>query len=308
MKRNKYRLEEFIITEYDKFLFTWESHIAIGAQRSGNCFIIGDILVIDHWDHEEAGYLILEFHEQLMKVPVWNKTRYYCLSSSLRDVNKRQKLSNYFNLQQVKEDKISIGPVKIPEPGIFRLGQYKIIVEENSNVSWQTYEGFNKTIGGRCVTESGILFIGSKEYELYESQSKKEWHSRLKLLPQWDKTFAWGHRRVLQSCHQEKEIKKLSSFVWNSEDIKICKTNNIRFSKSQEHQKDRSTKILSLNFDSLKMSWYHFAKWKEWWARLSPLLIDGLLVGLDIFLFFMGKIAYWSRRIIEYFRKHRKKK
>jgi len=307
MKKNKYRLEEFIITEYDKFLFTWEMHIAIGAQRSGNCFIIGDILVIGHWNHEEAGYLILEFHEQLMKLPVWNKTRYYCLSSSLRDVNTGQKLSNYFNRQQVKEDKISIGPVKIPESGIFRLGRYKIIVEENSNVSYQTYEGLNKTIGGRCVTESGILFIGSKEYDLYESQSKKEWISRLKLLSQWDKTFAWSHWRVLQSCQQGKELKKSSLFIWNSEDMKICITNNIPLSKSQKHKKESSTKILSLNFERLKMSWYHFAKWKEWWARLSPLLTDGLLVGLRIFLFFMEKIAHWSRRIKEYFRKYSKK-
>lgn len=135
-----------------------------------------------------------------MKLPVWNKTRYYCLISVLRDVNTGQRLSNYFKYRRINEDKISIGTVNIHEPGIFRLGRYKIIVEKNSNVSWQIYEGLNKIVGGQCFTESGILFIGSQEYDLFESQNKREWFSRLKLLPQWDKTFAWSHREVLRSC------------------------------------------------------------------------------------------------------------
>jgi hypothetical protein len=307
MEKSKYRLDEFIITEYDRFLLTWEAHIAIGAQRSGNGFIIGDILVIGHWNHEEAGYLKLEFNEKMMKLPVWNRTRYYCLSSSLRDVNTGQKLSDYFNRQQVNKDKISIGPVKIPEPGIFRLGRYRIIVEENSKISWQTYEGLNKTIGGPCVTESGILFIGSKKNDLYESRSKKEWFSKLKLLPQWDKTFAWSHWRVLRSCRPGKELNKSRSFIWNSVDAKIRITNNMALSKRQEHKKERSIKILPSNFERLKMSWYQAVKWKEWWDRLSPLLIDGLLVGLRIFLFIIEKIAHWLRKIEEYFREHSKK-
>jgi len=307
MKKNKFRLEKFIITEYDKFFITWEAHIAIGAQRSGNCFIIGDILVIGPWNHEDAGYLMLEYHEQLMKLPAWNKTRYYCFSSSLRNVKTGQKLLNCFNLQQVKESKTSIGPLKIPEPGIFRLGQYKIVVEENNNVSWHAYGGLNKTIGGRCFIESGILFTWSKEYDRYESQSKKEWLGRLRLMPQWDKTFAWGHGKVLQSCHQEKELKKSRLFIRNSENMKIGITKNIPFSKSQKYKKERRTKILSLNFERLKLSWYNFPKWKEWRVRLLPLLIDAFLIGLRVFFFFMERIVYWSRRIIEYFHKRSKK-
>lgn len=72
----KYRLGEFIIIEHSRVFLTWVTHIALGDQRSGKCFIIGNILVIGPWDHEEAGYLKLEFHEHLMKLPPWNKTRY----------------------------------------------------------------------------------------------------------------------------------------------------------------------------------------------------------------------------------------
>ncbi|MDI6688335.1 MAG: hypothetical protein QME06_08975, partial [Desulfobacterales bacterium] len=295
------------LTEHDKFLFTWEINTGLGAQRSGSCFILGDILVIGSWNHEEAGYLKLEFHEQLMKLPVWNRTRYYCLISVLRDVNTGQRLSNCFKYRQINEDKINIGHVNIHEPGTFRLGRYKIIVEKNSSVSWQIYEGLNKIVGRQCFTESGILFIGSKEYDLFESQNKKEWFSRLKLLPQWDKTFAWSHRGVLRSCRQGQEPKKLRSAILKSDDVNTCITDNIPLLESQEHKKEGGTKILSSGFGRLKMSWYHFAKWKEWWVRLTPLLIAGLLFGWRTFSLFIGKTMRWSRKIKEYFHKYIKK-
>ena len=91
----KYRLGEFIIIEHRGVLLTWVTHIALGAQRSGRCFIFGNILVIGPWDREEAGYLILEFHEHLMKLPAWNKTSYYCFASSLRKVGTEQIIKIY---------------------------------------------------------------------------------------------------------------------------------------------------------------------------------------------------------------------
>ncbi|MCJ7773385.1 MAG: hypothetical protein MUP22_09665 [Desulfobacterales bacterium] len=300
MKKNKYRLEEYIITEYGRFLYTWEMHIALGVQRGGNCFTIGNILVFEPCNHEEAGYLKLEFHEHLMKLPVWDKTLYYCMSYSLQDVNTGQKLSNYFNRQIVNKGKITIGPVKIDEPCLYRLGRYKIIFDENNKVSWQTYGAPNKTIGGQCITESYILFIGRKDYDSYESQNKREWLSRQRLLPKWDKTFAWSHWKVLHRCRQRKEIKKSSPFIWKSEGMNIHRTNPMPLSKSQEP----ITKFQPSSFEHPKMLRHYFAGWKEWWNHLSPLLTDSLLIGFRIFISFMEKIAHWFRKIKEYFRKY----
>jgi len=307
MKKNKYRLKNFIITAYDKFYFTWETHLAIGAKRSGNCYIIGDILLIDRCDREEAGYLILEFHEQLMKLPVWNRTRYFCFGSNLRNVKTDKRFLNYLKLKQAKEDNISTGNHKILKPGIFQLGQYKIMVEENENLSWQTYEESNKILVGRCITESGILFIGPKLYDRYESQTKKEWSDKLRLMPQWDQTFAWSHWKVLQNCHQEKEPEKSSSIARSPKNMRIGITKNIPFSKEKRPKKESCTNFLSLNLDRLKISNYHFPKWKEVWDRLLPLVIDAFLIGFHFFLLFMKRTVYWSSRIIEHFRKYRKK-
>ena len=56
-----YRLGEYRISEYENGLLRWETHSNFGAQRSGKCFILGNVLIMGNWSHEETGYLKLEF-------------------------------------------------------------------------------------------------------------------------------------------------------------------------------------------------------------------------------------------------------
>jgi hypothetical protein len=300
----KYRLGEFIIIEHSGVLLTCVTHIALGAQRSGRCFIVGNILVIGPWDREEAGHLKLEFHEHLMKLPAWNKTRYYCFASSLRKVGTEQRLTSYLT-EQLSIDKIGMEAVNITVPSTFRLDRYKITVGENSIISWQTIGELNRTIGGRCFTESGILFIGPKENELDEGQSRKIFFNELKLLQQWDKTFAWGHYGSLRICKEAKPRKSYKS-IWKPEYVKTCIPNNMAFLQSQEFRKERSSELKVSVFDSLKMAWHRIVEWKVW-GRLTSLIIAGIFFGLRIFMFIIEKIAFLSHRIIEHFRKHRSK-
>ena len=300
----KYRLGEFIIIEHRGVLLTWVTHIALGAQRSGRCFIIGNILVIEPWDREEAGYLKLEFHEHLMKLPAWNKTRYYCFASSLRKVGTEQSLKSYL-IEQLSIDKIGMGAVKITVPSTFRLGRYKIIVSENSLISWQTIGELNKTIAGTCFTESGILFIGPKEGELDEGQSRKYFFNGLKQLPQWDKTFAWGHYGYLR-IYKEPKPRKSYAAIWKPECVETCITKKIPFSQRQEFRKERVSELKASGFKWLRMAWHRIVEWKVW-GRLTPLIKAGIFVGFRIFMFVVGEIAYLSRSITEHFREHRKK-
>ncbi len=300
----KYRLGEFIIIEHSGVLLTCVTHIALGAQRSGRCFNVGNILVIGPWDREEAGHLKLEFHEHLIKLPAWNKTRYYCFASSLRKVGTEQSLASYLT-EQLSIDKIGMESVNITVPSTFRLGRYKITVGENSIISWQTIGELNRTIGGRCFTESGILFIGPKEDELDEGQSRKIFFNELKLLPQWDKTFAWGHYGSLRICKESKPRKSYKS-IWKPEYVKTCITNNMPFLQSQEFRKERSSELKVSVFEWLKIAWHRVVEWKVW-GRLTSLIIAGIFFGLRIFMFIIEKIAFLSHRIIERFRKHRSK-
>jgi len=300
----KYRLGELIIKEHSGVLLTWVTHIALGAQRSGRCFIVGNILLMGPLDREEAGFLKLEFHELLMKLPPWDKTRFYCFASSLRKVGTEQSLESYFT-EQLYIDKIGMESVNITAPSTFRLDRYKITVGENSIISWQTLGQLNRTIGGKCFTESGILFIGPKENGLDEGQNRKIFFNELKLLPQWDKTFVWGHYRSLRIC-EESEPRKSYKAIWKPEYVKTCITNNMPFLQSQEFRKERSSELKVSVFEWLKMAWHRIVEWKVW-GRLTSLIIVGIFFGLRIFMFIVEKIAFLSHRIIERFRKHRSK-
>jgi len=143
----------------------------------------------------------------------------------------------------------------------------------------------NKIKGGLCVIESGILFISSHNNEVYESQSKKEWITKLRLLPKWDKTFAWGPWNILQACDQEKETKKSGPSTWDS-----------------GRRGERISKQLPL-----QTSLYDIAKLKVLWNRSSPLIINWLQFGGRIFLYFLKKIVSWAYKIRDCFLKRIKK-
>lgn len=302
MNEIKYKLGEFIIIEHSGVLLTWVTHIALGAQRSGRCFIVGNILLIGPLDREAAGFLKLEFNEHLMKLPPWDKTRYYCFASSLRKVGTEQSLESYLT-EQLSIDKIGMESANITAPGTFRLDRYKINVGENSITSWQTIGELNRTIGGRCFTESGILFIGPKENELDEAQSRKNFLNELKLLPKWDKTFAWGNYGSLRICEESKPRKSYKA-IWKPEYMKTYVTNNRPFLHRQESRKERNSALKVLVFDWLKTTWHRIVDWKVW-GRLAGLIIAGTFFGFRLFMFIIEKLLFLSQRIIELFRKHR---
>ena len=298
----KYRLGDFIIIEHSGVLLTWVTHIALGAQRSGRCFIVGNILLIGSLDLEEPGFLKLEFHEHLMKLPPWDKTRYYCFASSLRKVGTEQSLARYLR-GHLAIDKIGTGSINITEPGTYRLGRYKITIDENSLISWQTIGELNRTISGKCFTESGIIFIGPQENELDEGQSRKIFFNELKLLPEWDKTFAWGHYGSLRVC-KESRTRKSYKAIWKPEYMKTYITNNMPFLHRQEFRKERDSELKVSSTDSLKTARHRIIDWKVW-SRIVNLIMTGTIYGLRILMFIIDKIIFLSQRIIERFRKHR---
>lgn len=182
----KYRLDEYIIVERAGVFLTWVSHIAIGAQLTGRCSIFGNILVIGPQEHEEAGFLKLEFDEQLRKLPAWTKTTYYCLASSIRKIGTGQSLAHELKIHP-HILKIDVVDRDIKGPGSFRLGRYRIIIDGNNIIAWQSIGELNRTIGGKCAIESGVLFLGQNEIESDDAQSRRGFFSCQKLLPQWIK-------------------------------------------------------------------------------------------------------------------------
>jgi len=163
----------------------------------------------------------------------------------------------------------------------------------------------NRTISGKCFTESGILFIGLKENELDEGQSRKNFFNELKLLPQWDKTFAWGHYGSLRICENSRP-KKSYKAIWKPEYMKTHLNKNRPFLHRQKFRKEIGSEIKVSLIDSLKTAWQRIVDWKIW-GRLANLIIVSTIYGFHLLIFTIKKIVSLSQRIIGRFHKHRSK-
>jgi hypothetical protein len=300
----RYRLGEYVIIEHGGNLLTWVSHTAIGAQLSGRCFIIGNILLIGPKDHEEAGFLKLEFNEQLMKLPPWVKTTFYCFASSIRKVDTEQSIISDLK-QHPYIPKKDNEAVDTKDLGIFRLGRYKITVDKNSIISWQTTGELNRIISGKCITESGILFIGPKENESEDKQSRREFFAGQKLFRQWDKTFAWGHYGSLMKCN-EPEHQRPYAAVRTSENLKpLGITSEMPFPQGQEYSRKWFHEYTVSGTEWLKTTWHRIVK-RDVWKRLAPLFIAGVITAFRFSVFLTRKCVSVSIRIIKRFRSYHK--
>lgn len=252
-KEINYRLDEFIIIERSGVVLTWVKHMPFGGQRSGQCYLLGNILIILPWDHEEPGYLKLEFQEYSMTLPRWTKTLYYCFASTLRQVRIAQGLAADV-IRQIANGDISHEIIKVAKSCSFQLGRYKITVHKSHIISWLTIGGFNKTIGGTCFIESDIIFLGPQENESDKKQ-RRLFFAELKVLPLWDKTVAWGQAGSLKICEKFKNQTPLYSATWNTDLKKISLKDNLVFLQSEGLIEEKSREIKESGIDWLKNMW-----------------------------------------------------
>jgi hypothetical protein len=293
MNESIYRLGEYRITEYENGLLRWETHFNFGVQRSGKCYIFGDILIIGHWSNEGSGYLQLEFSELLQKLPIWNKTLYYCFSSELLGVSTGQSLTNDF-LERYLVLTRSTGskPLMNMSPGMFRLGRYQITIDNNGKVSWQTYEGLDRVVGGQCAVESGLLLIGPQEHDdIY--QRKREFLSKLTQLPKWDKSMAWCRSLVLRTC-QYKQSENSGSIAHNQDTMDEHSFDEKSSALNLNQYKEPSKRLLRLSFKWLETAWHRIRGGKRWLKHLIPLFVVGLMLGLVLFWYSVEKKSHFS--------------
>ncbi|OGP49816.1 MAG: hypothetical protein A2Y79_02385 [Deltaproteobacteria bacterium RBG_13_43_22] len=204
-----YRLRSYRITEYETGTLWWETHFDFGKQRSGECFIHGNILIIKPWSDEKEGLLIGEFLDQLKKLPSWDKTLYYCFFSEILEVKAGRKLTaDLLKQMSFRMSTQTAEPERLRglQPDQYRIDRYRITINEDRTISWQTPSGMNRIIGGQGMIESGILFLGPMVGgEL--KQSKPDFLYHLSRLPQWTITIAWCRHLTLRSCQEKPPVK-----------------------------------------------------------------------------------------------------
>jgi len=310
MFKSVYRLGEYQIAEDEHGLLRWETHCNFGMQRSGKCYIFGNILILGKWSHEESGYLQLEFSELLQKLPIWNRSHYYCFISELLDVSRGLSITNDFleNYNVLTRSTIST-PLMNLIPGIFRLGRYQITVVDNAEVSWQTHESLNRVVGGQCVIESDVLFIDAQKYES-RNQNKREFLNKLNQLPKWDKTMAWCRSYALRPCNVEAPKTENHNFASPDEFImdeysfdekpSSPSLDQLHFNQNKEPPK----RLLHLNFKWVETVWCWICGGRRWLKYLIPLFLVGLLLGLVMIWYSIEKKSLFHHSGKQHHREH----
>lgn len=191
MKTPMYRLGEYKIVEYNDGDLSWESHFGLAAQREGRCYVKGNILFIDSWVNEEAGFLKNEFLISLKKLPKWEKTEFYCSHFELyacetgRRISPKEVRQKHLGRPSLN-DKESSFHKEASEPVSYRLNRYEIVCGPDGQVSWKTWSGFNRLKSGNCLMMEDVLFFGPCDEE--QTCVKGEFLTHLKSLPLWKKT------------------------------------------------------------------------------------------------------------------------
>jgi hypothetical protein len=204
MKNTAYRLAEYKVIENEHGDLWWETHIGLGSQKSGKCFINEDILFIKPSDSIGPGFLKGEFLDHLSKLPKWEKTKYYCASykihkcksgsgkpifdgSDRQGLNKAILLKNGLIQNEAIKTRRKSFKVDTVAHNCYRLRRHEIVEKDNGQFFWKSHGGPGRSTTGRCHIKGRILFLEPGETER-SNLIKKEFRKQLNGLPDWERT------------------------------------------------------------------------------------------------------------------------
>lgn len=82
-----YKLHRYEITKVNNGRLFWKSHGSLGTLIKGRCHIKSGILFLGPGETEQSGLLKREFIQQLIRLPDWEGTKYFCTSHTIYYVN-----------------------------------------------------------------------------------------------------------------------------------------------------------------------------------------------------------------------------
>jgi hypothetical protein len=78
-----YKLDRYKITEINNGQLFWKSPSGLGTLKKGRCHIKGRILFLEPGETEQSRLLKREFIQQLIRLPDWERTKYFCPSFTI---------------------------------------------------------------------------------------------------------------------------------------------------------------------------------------------------------------------------------
>jgi hypothetical protein len=78
-----YKLDRYKITEMNNGQLFWKSPSGLGTLKKGRCHIKGNILFLEPGETEPSSLLRRQFIQQLIRLPDWERTKYFCPSYTI---------------------------------------------------------------------------------------------------------------------------------------------------------------------------------------------------------------------------------
>jgi hypothetical protein len=78
-----YKLDRYKITEMNIGQLLWKSPGGLGTLKKGRCHIKDSILFLEPGETEQSSLLKKEFMQQLIRLPDWERTKYFCPSYTI---------------------------------------------------------------------------------------------------------------------------------------------------------------------------------------------------------------------------------
>jgi hypothetical protein len=78
-----YKLDRYEITEMNHGQLFWKSYSGLGSLKKGRCHIKGSILFLEPGETELPSLRRREFMQQLIRLPGWKRTKYFCTNCAI---------------------------------------------------------------------------------------------------------------------------------------------------------------------------------------------------------------------------------
>lgn len=120
-----YKLGKYKIIEKNNGQVWWKSYSGRSSAKGGKCFVEANILFIGPSNTEKTGFSKKEFIERLIRLPEWEKTKYYCSRHTIyycktgiisRDLGVSEELGKKANNRNNDVSKKAFDERTIPKP------------------------------------------------------------------------------------------------------------------------------------------------------------------------------------------------
>jgi len=173
----------------------------------------------------------------------------------------------------------------------YRLGEYKIIEDDNGALRWEAHAGIGAVVGGRCFVRGEMLFIGTGERE-EPGFLANEFLNQLRRFPQWERTKFYSLNYEICYCKSGRRLTEGEIAAWSRSQIQWTEgagLSRIPLGKVDQEQESSSTKDVSYRLGRYEI--IHKPSGQLWYK--TPSGHAGLRVGKSIIagdILFIGSV------------------